>query len=111
MLHFTRKLIAAYKRSPEIGWGEFTILEREHSCVLAHSLAGATGRLLAVHNFAPVGRTVTLTLPGADSATRVVGLLCDRTYAFDDDGRIELHLEGYDHVWLRLADPGEKRTM
>ncbi len=111
MLHFTRKLIAAYKRSPEIGWGEFTILEQEHPCVLAHSLAGDSGRLLAVHNFAPDGRTVTLTLPGADSATRVVGLLCDQTYAFDDDGRIELHLEGYDHVWLRLADPGEKRRM
>jgi trehalose synthase len=111
MLNFVRSLIAAYRKSPEIGWGELEILDPGDRSVLAHSVTAPIGQLVALHNFSREGRTVRVTLPGHGSACRVVDLLGDEPHALDDDGHLEVHLEGYDHRWLRIVRPGEKRLL
>jgi trehalose synthase len=108
---FMRGLVTAYKKSPEIGWGELEIVEQEHACVLVHCLTSSTGQLVALHNFASDGRAVSFTLQDVDTSTKVVDLLGKDTCVPDDDGRLTVHLEGFDHRWLRIVRAGEKRLL
>jgi trehalose synthase len=125
MLKFVQGLVRHYRASPEIGWGELTLLDSGHDCVLAHAVVSSTGTLVAVHNFAPDGRSVDLDLSGllgpdpgegADAgaaAPRVVDLLAERSTpeAPADDAHHRIELEGYGFRWLRVVRAGEKRLV
>ncbi|WP_150307499.1 alpha-amylase family protein [Planctomonas psychrotolerans] len=110
MFHFVRQLVAAYAISPEIGWGDFEILPQPHACVLVHSLQGSMGRLIALHNFAPDGRKVTVTLDDTDESTRAIDLLGNETYLLDD-GVLNVTLDGFGYRWIRIARTGDKRLL
>ncbi|KNC18382.1 trehalose synthase [Arthrobacter sp. RIT-PI-e] len=110
LLHFMRQLIAAYKKSPEIGWGTFTILEQEHPCVFAHTMVSSMGQLVALHNFAVDARSVSVTLPEGEEITHVIDLLGDEQVECRD-GKLEIGLEGYGYRWLRIIRAGEKRLL
>nr|WP_297430237.1 alpha-amylase family protein [uncultured Actinotalea sp.] len=110
-LHFVRTLVHAYRRSPEIGWGDLEILDQDDPAVLAHAMTGATGQLVALHSFAPEPRTVTVTLRDADAATRVVDMVGTTVNTCDADGCLTVTLDGYDHRWLRIVRAREKRLL
>lgn len=106
--HFIHLLTAAYRKSPEIGWGDFEILDQDHSCVLAHSVTGTSGQVIALHNFASDGRTVELSIRDCESSTRLVDLLGNALYSLDERGRLRVDLDGFGHAWLRVIRTGEK---
>jgi trehalose synthase len=106
---FMRTLIQTYRNSPEIGWGEFALLEQPYDAVLAHSLRTDTGYLVAVHNLGSEAHTVPITLERIEPETRVVDLFHDHVLVPDERGRLDVPLEGYGHRWLRVVSPGEKR--
>lgn len=108
LLGFTRRLVTAYRFSPEIGWGELELLESGHPCVLAHRVTSSAGSLVAVHNFAADGRSVELDLGDLDAETTLVQLIgaCDATL---DGSTLSLTLEGYGAHWIRLVPPGSLR--
>lgn len=111
MLRFVQNLVRHYRASPEIGWGEFGILEQPHSCVLVHSVTSELGMLVAAHNFAPDGRAFRLRIEGADAeGWSVVNLLDDAAgiETLDGDG-FEVSLDGYGYRWWRVIRPGERR--
>ena len=110
LLQFVRHLIAAYKKSPEIGWGAFDILEQENSCVLAHRLTSANGQLVALHNFADDAHRVSIDVRGGADITHVVDLLGNETVTWTD-GPLEIDLPGYGYRWLRIVRAGEKRLL
>lgn len=109
LVHFVSELIARYRDSPEIGWGAFEIVEQPHASVLAHSLRGDTGHLVALHNLASEARTVPLAIADADDETRVVDLFAGSVLVPDEKGAIEVPLDGYGHRWLRVVRTGDKR--
>ncbi len=110
LLAFVRLLVSAYRRSPEIGWGELTVLDQSHDSVLAHSVRAETGELVALHNFASSPRSVSLSLTDVGPETRVVDMLDEKACALDvTDGRLDVDLEGFGFAWLRVVRPGEKR--
>jgi hypothetical protein len=110
LLHFLQLLIARYRSSPEIGWGRFDVIRHSGPGVLAHTLTGAEGRMLALHNFRGEPATVSLTLDGLEPGDRFVDLLVDgRILEPDDDGRLTVQLEGYGFSWLRVLPPGDRR--
>ncbi|KNC18849.1 trehalose synthase [Arthrobacter sp. RIT-PI-e] len=110
ILHFIRKLTAAYKKSPEIGWGTFEILEQEHSCIFAHRLTGETGQFIALHNFSAEPCRVSIELGENNDISHIVDLLDDENAALAD-GLLEIDLSGYDYRWFRIVRPGEKRIL
>ena len=110
MLHFTRKLIERYRASAEIGWGEFTLVKNDTPAVLTHTMSGAEGCLLAVHNFSSEPASVNLTLKGVDSTFSLVDLLGDEeTIVPDDKGRALVLLDSYGYRWLRVVDAASRR--
>ena len=109
LLHFIRRLIERYRASAEIGWGAFEVLDQPLDSVLAHSVSGDEGRMIALHNLSPEPAVVPIDLGGKSADTKLVDLLRDDSAVTDASGRVELALEGYGYRWLRCVREGEKR--
>ena len=107
---FFRRLLAAYRSSPEIGWGELEVLDSGHDCVLAHRTTWHEADFLAVHNLASEGRTVDLVLDDVPDGTQVVSLLDSSVDERLEGGRLSLTLDGYTGLWLRVLRPGSRRV-
>jgi len=103
-------LIKRYRESPELGWGELTILDQPHPHVLAHECALDDRRIVAVHNLGSEGCTVPLTIPDCSAGDRLLDLLADTApVELDDKGRAEIALEGYGYRWLRVTTEDNRR--
>ncbi|GAA1967045.1 alpha-amylase family protein [Nocardioides panacihumi] len=106
--HFMRTLIQTYRECPELGWGEFAVLDQPCPAVLAHRCHWEGASLVAVHNLSaePLTTRVQL-LPDdlvADSGEAIWldDLFAHEAHDTDAKGGVELTLAGYGHVWLRV---------
>jgi trehalose synthase len=110
MLQFMRKLIERYRSSAEIGWGALDVIEQGDSTVFMHSVEGAEGRMIAVHNLGSEAAAVSATIPGLDDTVELVDLLFDGApVTLDPAGRATIALEGYGYRWLRVLGATGKR--
>ena len=107
MYAFVSRLIRRYRQYPELGWGEFAVLDQPHPCVLAHTCRQDDGILLALHNFSPEPLTVPLTLADVPEDATLVDLLQDGESRLGAGSSVELALEGYGYRWLRVVRPGD----
>ena len=108
LLQHLRRLIARYRASAEIGWGEFQVLEQDQKAVFAHSMHNDLGRFVALHNFAERPVTVSLALDDEPEGARLVDLL-GPAFVDLDEGRAQLELEAYGYRWFRVGRPGDGR--
>ncbi|MCJ1697578.1 alpha-amylase family protein [Rathayibacter caricis] len=111
LLAHLKGLAWLYRRSPEIGWGEYTHLPADESCVFAHRMSASTGTTVAVHNFASSPRTAALTLPGTEPGARLVDSLSSEEYPVGDDGAVSIPIDGYGGRWFRLLSAGSRRLV
>jgi trehalose synthase len=111
LLSFMKRLISRYRESPELGWGEFRVLDQPHASVLAHVCSWDDGALVAVHNLGAEPRTVPLTLEGCDATHRLEDLLTTGSTPVSDKGEVELALDGYGYRWLRVIGPDSRRLV
>jgi glycosidase len=110
LLAFIALLIKRYRESPELGWADFSVLDQPHRQVLAHECRWDDRRIVAVHNLGPESRTVPLTLDDCDSGHHLLDLLQDSAgVEVDDQGRVEVALEGFGYRWLRLMTRDSRR--
>jgi len=109
LLNFIRTLATTYRSCPELGWGEFTILEQPHQAVLAHRTTWDDGSVVALHNAAAEPVTVPLTLDGLEPGTVLLDLLADGSAQPNEQGQVELDLGAYGYRWLRVTPPGSRR--
>jgi hypothetical protein len=110
LLHFMRTLVARYRSSPEMGWGQFQLIRQSCETVLAHTLAGAEGRMVALHNFSDAAATVEFAVPEATAEHKLIDLLVDgRVVELDDRGRGSVPMDGYGYRWFRVIGPEGKR--
>jgi glycosidase len=110
LLLFMRTLIARYRSSPEMGWGQFDLIPQPAESVLAHTLAGAEGRMIALHNFSDVAATVDFTVPDTTSGHNLIDLLVDgQLVELDEKGRASVPMDGYGYRWFRVIGPHGKR--
>ncbi|HRO29508.1 MULTISPECIES: alpha-amylase family protein [Micrococcaceae] len=136
LYHHIRRLIHAYRRSPEIGWGELEILEHSAAgapadsteSVLAHRLSwGGPGHdpggrggavplsTLMLHNLSAGAKSVRLDLTGqhptADglAGRPLLDLLDGDDLVVAADGTVEVRLDGYGYRWLRAVHPQDHR--
>ena len=99
---FMRTLIQTYRECPELGWGEFQVLEQPRREVLAHQCTWQGSSVVAVHNLSP--QPVTTQLELETRASRSGSRTCSPTRRSRPGrrGAVELALEGYGHRWLRV---------
>lgn len=109
LLRFIRSLIEHYRASPELGWGQFDVLEQPNPAVLAHTLAWDEGRVVLLHNFADAPATVQITIPDGHGGTALSDIFTNDTTALSADGTAELSLEPYGFRWLRAVSESDVR--
>ncbi|RAY13837.1 trehalose synthase [Actinomadura craniellae] len=105
LLAWISMLAERYRETPELAWGECTVLDPGSDSVLAHRCAAGGESVVVVHNFAADPAEVTLT--GLDSSRVLADLLVDGTTEIAPDGRATLRLGPYECRWLRALDPAE----
>jgi trehalose synthase len=111
LLSFVRLLVQRYRECPELGWGEFAVLDQPHAQVLAHTVTWDQACLVAVHNLADTAVPVPLALPDLPEGTRLADLLVDGSHEVGEDGAFEVPLEAYGMRWLRVVRPGDRRLV
>src|SRR5690554_397349 len=109
LVHFIRLLVSRYRTSPEIGWGELSIIEQPHTSLLAHRVSGPLGSMIALHNFAGESLTIEIPVEGGNEDTRLVDLLENGITEVSARGTAEFTLGPYGYRWLRVTDPGTRR--
>ncbi len=111
LLTFVKLLISRYRNSPELGWGEFAVLDQPHPAVFAHRVTWEDETLVALHNFAAEKVSVPLDLGDSVRNCDLIDLLGDQNTTVDDRGRLEVELGRYGYRWLRVARPGSRRLL
>jgi trehalose synthase len=110
LLHFFRDLISRYRISPELGWGDFEVIEHDVPAVLVHSLRADVGRMVAIHNFADVPATIRFRVANEPEGASLVDLLEADRIPLEERGGVELEVPAYGFRWLRVSRPGDGRV-
>jgi trehalose synthase len=103
LLNWMERLIRRRRECPELGWGEWALLDQDDPAVLAHRADWGGSTIVAVHNLA--GRATEATL-----ALEADGVLVD-LFGTDElalDGTLTLPLAPYGYRWFRLRRPGQR---
>jgi hypothetical protein len=68
------------------------------------------GRLIALHNFSSDPKTVRFSIGATEPGTQLIDLLIEGdTIEPEPSGDVEIQLDGYGHLWLRVLLPGGTR--
>ncbi|WP_147108085.1 alpha-amylase family protein [Nesterenkonia populi] len=111
LLHHITRLAKRYRESPEIGWGEFHVIEQPHSSVLVHRVTWEARSLVLLHNLAPEPVNVPFVLEDEEPGTQLIDLMAEDTHELDGDSAAEVQLEGYGCRWLRLKREDDPRLV
>jgi maltose alpha-D-glucosyltransferase/alpha-amylase len=101
LLHWMERLIRTRKQCPEMGWGDWEIVETGDPRVFAHRCTWSGGTVVAVHNLAGRPAAVRLKLT-VEHGEKLVELLGDQPYKLVEAGS-EIDLEPYGYRWFRIG--------
>ena len=110
-LNWTARMIRLRKECPEIGWGEWSIIDAGAEAVLALCYRWRGNAVLVLHNFGESPHEAVLHLDD-DDADRLSDLLDEREVHADEDGVLRVPLDALDYRWFRVGglDYAVKRT-
>jgi maltose alpha-D-glucosyltransferase / alpha-amylase len=104
LLNWTERVIRMRKEMPEIGWGDFAIVETGDPAVLAIRYDWRNNAVLVIHNLDAGPREIAFEVGLADERGRVLANLLSEDHSFaGEDGRHRIVLEGYGYRWYRVG--------
>jgi trehalose synthase len=112
--NFMATLIERYRESPELGWGEFAVIDQPEPAVFAHTVSSAEATLVLLHNFG--GKTVKVTgNAGPDHLPRraykgaiLLDLFDGGNVPLEPDGGFTVELGRFGYRWFRVHRPGDR---
>jgi maltose alpha-D-glucosyltransferase/alpha-amylase len=104
MLNWTERIVRMRKEVPEIGWGDFEIIQVRDRCVFAIRYDWRNNSVLFVHNLDSQPREVSFSsgIPG-DAGRLLVNLLSEDHSRADTAGKHHLLMEAYGYRWYRVG--------
>jgi trehalose synthase len=102
LLNWMQRVIRRRRETPEIGWGEWSVLDAGDDAVLAHRCDWAGRCFLAVHNLSEEPRQFELRLEDEGELAVIDLLDTDGTPTTLEEGRLAVTLEGYGYRWMSL---------
>lgn len=105
LLNWMTALIRLRQECPEIGWGEWQILETDMDCVLVMHYHWQNSSLVIIHNFHEKAREISLDLK-QDSEDKLIDLWAVTESVADEKGIHHITLDAYDYRWFRAGDLG-----
>jgi maltose alpha-D-glucosyltransferase/alpha-amylase len=104
MLNWTERIVRMRKELPEVGWGEFEILNIDDDAVLGMRYDWRNNSVLFLHNFAGDSREVEFSAGLKDTAgDLLVNLLSTDHSRVQKNGKHVVSLEGYGYRWYRVG--------
>jgi maltose alpha-D-glucosyltransferase / alpha-amylase len=104
LLNWTERMIRMRKEVPEIGWGDFEVLETGTPAVLAIRYDWRNNSVLFLHNLDAKPREIRFhTGLAGDAGKRLVNLLTDDHSTAGKRGRHEVLLEPFGYRWYRVG--------
>jgi maltose alpha-D-glucosyltransferase / alpha-amylase len=107
LLNWTERIIRMRKEVPEVGWGDFTVIDCSDRSVLIIRYDWRNNSVLFVHNLTDEPREVSFSigLRAEKSAQRslLVNLLSDDHSRAGKDRKHRLVIEGYGYRWYRAG--------
>jgi maltose alpha-D-glucosyltransferase / alpha-amylase len=104
MLNWTERIIRMRKEVPEIGWGDFEMLNTGDRSVLAMRYDWRNNSVLFVHNLDSKPREISLsTGMASDAGRQLVNLLSEDHSRADAAGKHRLLMEAYGYRWYRVG--------
>ena len=103
-LNWTERIIRMRKEVPEIGWGDFSILQTGDNAVLGVRYDWRNNSVILLHNLDAAPREITfMTGLRGDENVLLVNLLSEGDSRADQNGRHRLCLEPYGYRWYRAG--------
>ena len=102
LMNWMERMIRMRKEAPEIGWGEFSILQTRTPEVLAIRYDWRNNSVVVVHNLSAIPREVWLKLD-AEGSDCLANLLSGENSNSDASGEHCLLLEPYGYRWFRVG--------
>jgi maltose alpha-D-glucosyltransferase / alpha-amylase len=104
LLNWTERIIRMRKEVPEVGWGQFQVLDIGDDAVLGMRYDWRNNSVLFLHNLAADPREVEFSAGLKDeSGKRLINLLTSDHSQAGDDGKHCVCLEGYGYRWYRVG--------
>ena len=104
LLNWTERIIRMRKEVPEIGWGEYEILDTGSPAIFAIRYDWRNNSALFVHNLDSRPREIRLSpRVEPERGNRLIDLLGDSHCEADEKGRHHLLLRAYDYRWYRVG--------
>ena len=104
LLNWFERLIRRRRECPELGWGEWKLLDAGDAAVFAHLAEWEEATVVAVHNLADREAEARLE-PGGSG--ELVDLFRDEDHKLSK-GAATLELGPYDARWFRVRRPGRR---
>jgi maltose alpha-D-glucosyltransferase / alpha-amylase len=105
LLNWTERMIRMRKEVPELGWGDFTVLESGHDAILALRYDWRNNTVVTVHNL--VGETIEVKLRvGEQKGRQLINLLTQDHSQADARGLHHIVMEPYGYHWYRAGGLG-----
>jgi maltose alpha-D-glucosyltransferase/alpha-amylase len=105
LLNWIERIIRARKEAPELGWGDFEVLETGHRSVLAMRYNWRNNSIVTLHNFADEAIEVKLHV-GDMPGRQLRSILKAEDSEADAQGRHHVMLEPYGYRWYRVGGLG-----
>jgi maltose alpha-D-glucosyltransferase / alpha-amylase len=104
MLNWTERIVRMRKEVPEVGWGDFEMLNTRDAAVFAIRYDWRDNSVLFVHNLASTPREVSFSAGLAgDDGQLLVDLLSENHSKAESSGNHHLILEAYGYRWYRVG--------
>jgi maltose alpha-D-glucosyltransferase/alpha-amylase len=110
LLNWFERMIRRRKETPEIGFGDCTVLDGGASAVLVHRLDWDGRAVIFVHNLSPAAQHVDVALVDLDDADTMIDLLGGDHLPVGDDHRLVTDVEPYGVRWFRAGRPGQRQV-
>lgn len=114
LFNFMSALVSRYRESPELGWGDFNIIDQPEPAVFAHTCRSDGGTLVLLHNFSDKKVKVTGSVApeespaGAYRGAQLLDLFDGDNVALEPDGTFTAELGRYGYRWLRVHRKGDR---
>ena len=104
LLNWMERLVRRRRECPELGWGDWTLLDAGDPALFAQRSDWDDSTIVAVHSFA--GRDLSARLRVGEEGT-LLDLFRDEDHELDG-GEVLIELPPYGARWFRLRRPGQR---
>jgi maltose alpha-D-glucosyltransferase / alpha-amylase len=102
LMNWMERMIRMRKETPEIGWGDFRVLQTHSPEVLAIRYDWRRNSVLVVHNLSAVPRELSFGVD-AEDAKCLVNIFTGENCEVDESGELQIILEPYAYRWFRIG--------